>query len=711
MKLSELLTPSQDSDPELDDLDKLIGKTSEQINKLQELVNQSSKLHSLEDQTSLLQAVKNTSSNLLLFQTAPCKKQLPTAADKAGQKHLDTLSAEKVKADAISVIKCEEIETSESSSLPDVLSSCSLSSNSSCSSYKSCEADVNEVPEEMNNKGPNTGASATTVHKKKENLSTASDNSSSTATNTRPSSETTEESSSNSSNVAGAEYMAAAATSWQQLLSLPPQQHLVVERMYSGARRFVVLDFGEPILLTDIIVPMSTDLVSLSVDVWLTGEELDATRLSVCPDIGIRPLVLTDLQPPPLCRFIKLTSLGRYGMITAESNISLGNFYGHRLLLPLIARAPNSPAHNKHKPPNKQQAQAQLQIASSIVEAVGCRYSLASNNLRALLQLYTQHNGARSSNVPDNRNFPAVQAEQQLHADIKAGYHECMLEQHHLNVITSMLHRLQRLLGVMKDSTCLLEFGAGGYNPATLLQQSSCDKLQTIHQYAINTMLTLTLHPTHGSIQTLSPVLLTYCGSESARNLFKCVLQRGTVSAQVCFAFMLLRTCVTESWWGEFLATTITDIFAANNASVLHVSAIRVFGLLAFLGQKSICSGQGGNVINAVLNAISTRLLYSNSKTSAPSSTTSSSAASNDSTNECSTARYDAMFARLLPSSNNSSPADVELLEWMLLFLSHCLDALSYVKLAAEANDKTKETGIVYHCAVSCLNVVHLCLR
>lgn len=41
-------------------------------------------------------------------------------------------------------------------------------------------------------------------------------------------------------------------TPWQQLLSLPPQQMLVIERMHSGARRFVVLDFGAPILLTGV---------------------------------------------------------------------------------------------------------------------------------------------------------------------------------------------------------------------------------------------------------------------------------------------------------------------------------------------------------------------------------------------------------------------------------------------------------------------------
>lgn len=129
------------------------------------------------------------------------------------------------------------------------------------------------------------------------------------------------------------------ASSWQQLLSLPSQQYLVVERMYSGARRFVVFDFGEPVLLTDVFIPVCDGFVSVSVDVWLTGEERDAHRLVVCTDIGTRPLMLTDLQPPPLCRFIKLTNQGRYGMVTGESTVSLGNFYGHRLLLPWISRS------------------------------------------------------------------------------------------------------------------------------------------------------------------------------------------------------------------------------------------------------------------------------------------------------------------------------------------------------------------------------------
>lgn len=93
---------------------------------------------------------------------------------------------------------------------------------------------------------------------------------------------------------------------WQQLLMMPPQHMLVIERMHSGARRFVVLDFGSPILLTDLMIPACSDLVSLSIDIWCQGEETDGQRLVVASDIGTKSLVMSDLQPPPICRYLKV---------------------------------------------------------------------------------------------------------------------------------------------------------------------------------------------------------------------------------------------------------------------------------------------------------------------------------------------------------------------------------------------------------------------
>lgn len=93
---------------------------------------------------------------------------------------------------------------------------------------------------------------------------------------------------------------------WQQLLLIPPKQVIVVERMNSGARRYITIDFGKPILLTDIFIPSCSDLVTVTIDIWLKGEDIDETRLVVAMDIGSKNLLLTDLQHPPLCRFMKV---------------------------------------------------------------------------------------------------------------------------------------------------------------------------------------------------------------------------------------------------------------------------------------------------------------------------------------------------------------------------------------------------------------------
>jgi len=67
-----------------------------------------------------------------------------------------------------------------------------------------------------------------------------------------------------------------------------------------------VLDFGQPIRLTDVVIPACNDLSSISIDVWCEGEGLDSQRLVVCPDIGNRTLALSDIQPACVCRYLKV---------------------------------------------------------------------------------------------------------------------------------------------------------------------------------------------------------------------------------------------------------------------------------------------------------------------------------------------------------------------------------------------------------------------
>lgn len=113
---------------------------------------------------------------------------------------------------------------------------------------------------------------------------------------------------------------------------------IVMERLHSGGRKFVVLDFGAPILLTDIYIPACSDWVSIAVDVWNRTErsksDTDLVRLAVSSDINRRPVILHDLQPSVICRFLRLTITGRQGLSATSCKTSIGSFYGHSLILP-----------------------------------------------------------------------------------------------------------------------------------------------------------------------------------------------------------------------------------------------------------------------------------------------------------------------------------------------------------------------------------------
>lgn len=193
---------------------------------------------------------------------------------------------------------------------------------------------------------------------------------------------------------------------WHKLLAPPPKQMVVIDRMHSGARRFVVLDFGSPILLTDLVIPACDELASLHIDIWCFDEEADSVRLVVASDISTKTLVLSDLQPPPICRYMKITIIGRIGMSATKCKIPIGSFYGHAVVLEhdgygdSLLRFMKQPAQN---------IQAQIKALTSLYEDVHCRYSLASCKL---IELLTPILNCEMSNVAHMQAFIHKQREE-----------------------------------------------------------------------------------------------------------------------------------------------------------------------------------------------------------------------------------------------------------------------------------------------------------
>jgi len=105
---------------------------------------------------------------------------------------------------------------------------------------------------------------------------------------------------------------------WQHLLGTCPTLQMVMERLHAGGRKFVVLDFGSPVLLTDLLIPACVDWVAVAVDVW-NKNETDVLRLTTSSDIHHHPLVLHDIhrcplvlhdiQPPLIRRYIRVILL------------------------------------------------------------------------------------------------------------------------------------------------------------------------------------------------------------------------------------------------------------------------------------------------------------------------------------------------------------------------------------------------------------------
>ena len=111
------------------------------------------------------------------------------------------------------------------------------------------------------------------------------------------------------------------------LFNVTPMQYLIVERMEPVSRHFAIIDFGMPICLSDVIIPACGEIASVSVDYWLQKEQKDSRRLLVSTGITQHSVQLCDIQPPPVCRYIKLIFVSHSSNVV-KARIPLGYYFG-----------------------------------------------------------------------------------------------------------------------------------------------------------------------------------------------------------------------------------------------------------------------------------------------------------------------------------------------------------------------------------------------
>ncbi|XP_064535866.1 baculoviral IAP repeat-containing protein 6 isoform X5 [Drosophila montana] len=433
---------------------------------------------------------------------------------------------------------------------------------------------------------------------------------------------------------------------WHKLLTPPPKLMIVVDRMHSGARRFVVLDFGQHILLTDVVIPACDDLTSLNIDIWCFDEETDCTRLVQVSDIQTKTLVLSDMQPPPICRYLKLTIVGRIGMSSTKCKVPLGSFFGHPVVLEhdgygdQLVRFVKQPA---------QSLQTHLKSLNALYEDVHCRYSLASCKL---MELLSPMRNSELSNVAHLQAFINKQRDEELSCGMDNNnkvvslYEECMLLQYQINVIRNVVLRLERALSpkALRSPTTpvLIE---------ETLRNASRDKLRVLSLSLVEVLLHFSIE--YG-IKNILPVHQRF-NVVTAKTLFNSLVVYGDAQLQLTTCSLLVRMCCFQPWWGDFLADTFCSLFSAQNCKAFPQD--RIFFLLTYLGRRSIAMGACRSiVIDAVLKTLVKLLapISPHYKFQSEQPSTSASAAER--------------------SAAMGSTSDLQLITWLLLFLSVCLD-------------------------------------
>ncbi|XP_077994932.1 dual E2 ubiquitin-conjugating enzyme/E3 ubiquitin-protein ligase BIRC6-like isoform X2 [Glandiceps talaboti] len=445
-----------------------------------------------------------------------------------------------------------------------------------------------------------------------------------------------------------------------QCLLQPPQPHvLVVERMHSGARRFAVLDFGRPVLLTDVFVPACTDLSSLSIDVWVRGEEIDGRRLVVAMDIGQRSLILSDLLPPAMCRYIKITVIGRYGGNTMRSKIPVGLFYGHTYILPWENEDNLQTPLNGGSFQENGSLQLDHHLGSliSLQEDLQCRYSLACNRLTTLLNgIDLPQSVGTSAQFFVRKNSEKSEEDNKIHQ----AYQECMQLQLQLNLAHRAISRVKSACGTVPSKIVQTQ------SQSALLKQTSTDQLRVIAEYLLDTLLSIC----NSSLKSIPSTLFRVFDLPVCEALFKHLCVSGTPKTRIRCGALLVKMCGVQPWWGEFLANALQEYF--NSEQTIVFPQDRLFVLLAVLGQKSIACNNSSNVLEHLLNLLAKLL-----------------------------APLQSSHGQYYIVTGGGS-LDLSLISWVLLFLSRTLDSTvannasnddEEGDLESKSNNKDKDKG------------------
>ena len=346
-------------------------------------------------------------------------------------------------------------------------------------------------------------------------------------------------------------------------------------------------------MLTDVYLGPCSDLASITLDCWIKGEAIDSLRVTTSLDVASEPLVLTDIQPPLFCRYLKIKVIGRYGMPThGQSKVLLpiNTFYGHSL----DYEYETIPRDSKFRCIGDLQ-EKHLKTLSIIHEDLLCRYSLAANHLKSLLK---SHSVSLASNSAEEKRFVA---------DVCSN---CRVLQRQLNVVSRVIERIKAQF-VANEPITVNSLSQSEENPSPeTLSLSSANSTQISHstRFILICMLEIARQNQSSMVFYANNCSVT---EEQCRYFFGEICVKGLPNNGVLALTVLHSVSHTQTWWPNFLSTSFLQYFQESNSPEMLLHIVKVFLTLLFLAKQD-------GLINPVMMSFISLLLNGTADSNRP---------------------------------------------------------------------------------------------
>ena len=322
-------------------------------------------------------------------------------------------------------------------------------------------------------------------------------------------------------------------TSIASIPDIPNELFLFIDSLKPGCLYTAVIDFTNPIYLTDMSIQLSAYMSSVAVDVWLDDglDESQSQRIAQSFELGTRSLLLGNITPPVLCRFARVSYVGRIADSNARCAASLGCYYG----LPYFPTDVSN-----------------ISIEDNLNTEVTIVSNQYSKSREELLDTLAMYNHCSSSSI----------LKQQMENQIASLHSSCFNVQTKLARLKTVLSRKQSLSrpdifsirSFKNKETCLPPL-------KKLLKLTGC-----LIDSILITMESSVMSLTSDMLEPLSAAM----NESDFRSLFltHCVYGNRTLHARICA--VLIRLCGNQPWWGKVLAELFKELYCSNQSNLFN---------------------------------------------------------------------------------------------------------------------------------------------